>query len=198
MLIFLTTLPRPPPKAAPRSAERCELGQHSSWRSVFLLHERFECCTDTSVSNRISEQISCRSRPVAPATARSSPGTPRSEGQSEEEDVFVGAIRPCRARESKSQVSSPSGPNTVATTTARSSNRSGHDSTNANEGSPPSSSEPASIISTAASPRILKSVSFARRAVNLPGAGFPKMARRRDFRGWAGSRCLGELASTPS
>jgi hypothetical protein len=29
-------------------------------------------------------------------------------------------IRPCRARESKSQISSPSGPNTVATTTARS------------------------------------------------------------------------------
>ena len=74
---------------------------------------------------------------MAPAAARSSPGTSRSAGRSEEEDVFVGAIRPCRARESKPQISSPLSPNTVATTTARSSNRSGHDSTNANEGSPP-------------------------------------------------------------
>ena len=37
-------------------------------------------------------------------------GQSRSLGRSEEEDVFVGAIRPYRARESKSQISSPSGP----------------------------------------------------------------------------------------
>jgi hypothetical protein len=38
-LIFLTTPPRPQPKAAPRSAERCELGQHrikSRFRTKFL------------------------------------------------------------------------------------------------------------------------------------------------------------------
>jgi len=109
-----------------------------------------------SALNRISEQNSCRARSVAPPAARSSPGMSRSEGRSEEEDVFVGAIRPCSARESKSQISSPSGPKTVATT-PRSSNRGGHDSTNANErstpGSTPSSSEPALIIPTAASPR---------------------------------------------
>ena len=128
---------RPQPKAAPRSPERCELGQHSSLAYCFPVARAIEYCTYTSASNRISEQISCCSRPEAPAAAQSSPGTSRSEDRSEEEDVFVGAIRPCRARESKSQICSPPGPNTVATTTARSSNRSGQDSTNANEGSSP-------------------------------------------------------------
>ena len=51
VLIFLTTPPRPQPKAAPSSAERCELGQHSSWRTVFLLHEQ------SSVAPTLAHQI---------------------------------------------------------------------------------------------------------------------------------------------
>ena len=94
VLIFLTTSPRPQPKASPRSAERCELGQHSSWRTVFPVARAIESCAYTSASNRISEHISCGSRPVAPAAARSTPGMFRSEVRSEEEDVFVrGCLR---------------------------------------------------------------------------------------------------------
>ena len=105
---------------------------------------------------------------------------------------FIGAIRPCRARKSKSHISSPSGPNSVVTTTARSSNRRGHDSTNANEGSIPSSSEPALIISTAASPRTLKtSVSFRSSSRKSPERGLPEMAPAARFSGmgWVSFAC---------
>src|SRR6516164_9143012 len=56
VLIFLTTPPRPQPKAAPRSAERCELGQHSSWRTVFLLHEQ------SSVALPLAHQIAFQNK----------------------------------------------------------------------------------------------------------------------------------------
>ena len=61
--------------------------------------------------------------------------------------------------------------------------------TNTNEGSPPSSSEPALTISTAALPRTLKNERFFRSSSRKsPERGLPEMASRRDFRGWAGSR----------
>ena len=56
VLIFLTILPRPQPKAAPRSAEQCEPGQHSSWRTVFLLHEQ------SSVALTLAHQITFQNK----------------------------------------------------------------------------------------------------------------------------------------
>src|SRR6516165_12238607 len=60
VLIFLTTLPRPQPKAAPRSAERWNSHQHSSWRTVFLLHEH------SSIASTVAHQIAFQNKfPVA-------------------------------------------------------------------------------------------------------------------------------------
>src|SRR5262249_14000754 len=147
----------------------------------------------------ISEHISCRSRPMAPAAARSSPGTSRSARRSEEEDVFVGAIRPYRARESKSQISSPSGPNSVATTTARSSNRRGHDSANSNEGVVPLVFGTGLDNFDGGLPSDLKNERFFRSSSGKsPSAGFQKWPHGVIFEGGAGSRCSHVLASTPS
>jgi hypothetical protein len=99
----------PQPAAIQPRTKWCEFGQDSAWHTSFLLHEQ------SSVALTLAYQIAFQNKfPAARVRwhrrLREALGTSRSEGRSEEEDVFEGAIRPCRARESKSQISSPSGP----------------------------------------------------------------------------------------